>query len=145
MRRAAARTERPQRTSRARWWIDYERVNGGSPRRPAGAPGCLAAGELGLVIQGPQVEHCGNMGGGSLAQSGPGFCAGNPFLEETLGRYLNLSLGSGIWCWAGGRTFGRECMSTTICCERSPTATPTVREIVAEHIETFEREIRAVL
>jgi DNA-binding GntR family transcriptional regulator len=73
-------------------------------------------------------------------------CAGNPYLEESLGRYFNLSLR--IWY---------------LVLERLPHLLTRVHEhddllraiadghaeqacrIVAEHIETFEREIRAVL
>jgi DNA-binding GntR family transcriptional regulator len=48
-------------------------------------------------------------------------CTGNPYLEETLGRYFNLSLR--IWHLVIDRTCLRACTSTTTSCTRSPTAT----------------------
>jgi DNA-binding GntR family transcriptional regulator len=73
-------------------------------------------------------------------------CAGNPYLEETLGRYLNLSLR--IWYLALDRLpdmFTRvhehEGMLDAIADGQADTA----RDIVAEHIDTFEREVRSVL
>ncbi len=73
-------------------------------------------------------------------------CAGNPFMEETLGRYLNLSLR--IWHLVIDRLphlFDRvhehDEMLRAIAAGESVHA----REILAEHIATFEREIRTVL
>lgn len=73
-------------------------------------------------------------------------CAGNPFMEETLGRYLNLSLR--IWHLVIDRLphlFARvhehEGLLRAIA-EGDPDA---ARQILAEHIGTFEHEIRAVL
>jgi DNA-binding GntR family transcriptional regulator len=72
--------------------------------------------------------------------------AGNPFLEETLARYLNLSLR--IWYIVLDRLphlFARvhehESLLRAIAdgdCDRA-------REIVGEHIATFDDEIRSVL
>jgi DNA-binding GntR family transcriptional regulator len=73
-------------------------------------------------------------------------CAHNPYLEETLGRYYNLSMR--IWYLVIDRLphlFTRvhehEDMLRAILAANAQCA----REIVAEHIATFEREIRAVL
>jgi DNA-binding GntR family transcriptional regulator len=72
-------------------------------------------------------------------------CAGNPYLEETLGRYLNLSLR--IWHLVLDRLprmlalRGHDDLLRAIAGGEAQRA----REIVVEHIETFEREIRAVL
>jgi DNA-binding GntR family transcriptional regulator len=73
-------------------------------------------------------------------------CAGNPYLEETLGRYLNLSLR--IWHLVLdrlphllARVHEHDDLLRAIADGRPEQA----REIIAEHIETFEREIRAVL
>jgi DNA-binding GntR family transcriptional regulator len=73
-------------------------------------------------------------------------CAGNPFMEETLGRYLNLSLR--IWHLVIDRLphlFARvhehDEMLRAIAAGESARA----REILADHIATFEREIRTVL
>ena len=54
-------------------------------------------------------------------------CAGNPYLEETLGRYLNLSLR--IWHLVLDRLphLLAGCTSTTTCCERSRTGSRTGR------------------
>ncbi|MGO9957795.1 MAG: GntR family transcriptional regulator [Solirubrobacteraceae bacterium] len=72
-------------------------------------------------------------------------CAGNPYLEETLGRYLNLSLR--IWHLVLDRLprmlalHGHDDLLRAIAGGEPQRA----REIIVEHIETFEREIRAVL
>ncbi len=73
-------------------------------------------------------------------------CAGNPYLEETLGHYFNLSLR--IWYLALDRLphmFTRvhehDGMLRAIAAGEAERA----RAIVAEHIDTFEREIRSVL
>jgi DNA-binding GntR family transcriptional regulator len=73
-------------------------------------------------------------------------CANNPYLEETLGRYLNLSLR--IWHLAIDRLphmFARvhehdECLRAIAEGEAE-----RARLILAEHIETFEQEMRSVL
>jgi DNA-binding GntR family transcriptional regulator len=73
-------------------------------------------------------------------------CAGNPYLEETLGRYLNLSLR--IWHLVLdrvphmlARVHEHDDLLRAIAAGKADRA----RQIIAEHIETFEREIRAVL
>lgn len=72
--------------------------------------------------------------------------AGNPYLEETLGRYLNLSLR--IWHLVLdrlphllARVYEHEELLRAIADGQAERA----RRVTAEHIETFEREIRAVL
>lgn len=72
--------------------------------------------------------------------------AGNPYMEETLGRYFNLSLR--IWFLAidrlphlGARVHEHENLLRAIDAGEADLA----RAIVVEHIETFAREIRAVL
>jgi DNA-binding GntR family transcriptional regulator len=72
--------------------------------------------------------------------------AGNPYLEETLARYFNLSLR--IWHLVIDRLphlFARvhEHDDLLRAIDRGDAA--TARDILAEHIATFEREIRAVL
>jgi DNA-binding GntR family transcriptional regulator len=72
--------------------------------------------------------------------------AGNPYLEETLSRYFNLSLR--IWYLAldrlphvGARVHEhREVLAAILDGEPD-----RARTVMAEHVETFEREIRAVL
>jgi DNA-binding GntR family transcriptional regulator len=72
--------------------------------------------------------------------------AGNPYLEETLSRYFNLSLR--IWYLAldrlphvGARVHEhREVLAAILDGEPD-----RARAVMAEHVETFEREIRAVL
>jgi DNA-binding GntR family transcriptional regulator len=72
--------------------------------------------------------------------------AGNPYLEETLSRYFNLSLR--IWYLAldrlphvGARVHEhREVLAAILDGEPE-----RARSVMAEHVETFEREIRAVL
>jgi DNA-binding GntR family transcriptional regulator len=73
-------------------------------------------------------------------------CAGNPYLEETLAHYFNLSLR--IWYLALDRLphmFTRvhehDGMLRAIAAGEAERA----RQIVAEHIDTFEREVRSVL
>jgi len=73
-------------------------------------------------------------------------CAGNPYLEETLSRYFNLSLR--IWYLVldrlphvGARVHEHEQVLSAIAAGDPERA----RDVMAEHVETFEREIRAVL
>jgi DNA-binding GntR family transcriptional regulator len=73
-------------------------------------------------------------------------CAGNPYLEETLGRYLNLSLR--IWHLVLDRLphlFTRVHEHDDLLRAIAAGEGERAREIVAEHVATFEREIRAVL
>jgi DNA-binding GntR family transcriptional regulator len=73
-------------------------------------------------------------------------CAGNPFLEETLGRYLNLSLR--IWYLVIDRLphlFARVHEHQDVLRAISDGDADRARDILAAHIATFEREIRAVL
>jgi DNA-binding GntR family transcriptional regulator len=73
-------------------------------------------------------------------------CAGNPYLEETLGRYFNLSLR--IWYLVLDRLphlLDRVHEHDDLLRAIAGGETERAREIIAEHIETFEREIRAVL
>jgi DNA-binding GntR family transcriptional regulator len=72
--------------------------------------------------------------------------AGNPYLEETLGRYFNLSLR--IWYLVLDRLphlFARVHEHGAMLEAIADGAPERARAIVAEHIETFEREIRSVL
>ena len=72
--------------------------------------------------------------------------AGNPYLEETLGRYLNLSLR--IWYLVLDRLphlFARVHEHGDLLQAIASGDAGRARAVVAEHIETFEREIRAVL
>ncbi len=72
--------------------------------------------------------------------------AGNPFLEETLGRYLNLSLR--IWHLVLDRLphlFARVHEHDDLLHAIARGDPGRARAVVTEHIETFEREIRAVL
>ncbi len=72
--------------------------------------------------------------------------AGNPYLEETCSRYFNLSLR--IWYLAldrlphvGARVHEhREVLAAIL--DGDP---ERARRVMAEHVETFEREIRSVL
>jgi DNA-binding GntR family transcriptional regulator len=73
-------------------------------------------------------------------------CAGNPFMEETLGRYLNLSLR--IWYLVIDRlphllARVHEHQDVLEAIEIGDAA--RAREILTGHIETFEHEIRSVL
>jgi DNA-binding GntR family transcriptional regulator len=73
-------------------------------------------------------------------------CAGNPYLEDSLGRYFNLSLR--IWHLVLDRLphlFTRVHEHGDLLLAISDGDADGAREIIAEHIETFEREIRAVL
>jgi len=73
-------------------------------------------------------------------------CAGNPYLEETLGRYFNLSLR--IWYLVLDRVpqlFAHVHEHEGLLRAIGDADPDLARAIVAEHIETFEQEIRAVL
>jgi DNA-binding GntR family transcriptional regulator len=73
-------------------------------------------------------------------------CAGNPYMEETLGRYLNLSLR--IWHLVIDRLphlFTRVHEHDDVLHAIAAGEADRAREILAEHVATFEREIRAVL
>jgi DNA-binding GntR family transcriptional regulator len=73
-------------------------------------------------------------------------CSGNPYLEESLGRYFNLSLR--IWYLVLDRLphlFTRVHEHGDLLRAIAAGDAETARGIVADHIETFEREIRAVL
>jgi DNA-binding GntR family transcriptional regulator len=73
-------------------------------------------------------------------------CSGNPFLEETLGRYLNLSLR--IWYLVIDRLphlFARVHEHEEVLHAIQAGQPERAREILTRHIATFEREIRAVL
>jgi DNA-binding GntR family transcriptional regulator len=73
-------------------------------------------------------------------------CACNPFLEETLGRYFNLSLR--IWYLVLDRLphlFTRVHEHDDLLRAIDAGDGARSREIIAEHIATFEREIRSVL
>ncbi|MGI8571072.1 MAG: GntR family transcriptional regulator [Solirubrobacteraceae bacterium] len=73
-------------------------------------------------------------------------CAGNPFMEETLARYLNLSLR--IWHLVIDRLphlFARVHEHDEMLRAIAGGEALRAREILAEHIATFEQEIRTVL
>jgi DNA-binding GntR family transcriptional regulator len=73
-------------------------------------------------------------------------CAANPFMEETLGRYFNLSLR--IWHLVIDRLphlFARVHEHDEMLRAIAAGEALRAREILAEHIATFEQEIRAVL
>jgi DNA-binding GntR family transcriptional regulator len=73
-------------------------------------------------------------------------CAGNPYLEDSLGRYFNLSLR--IWYLVLDRLphlFARVHEHDDLLRAIADGDAEGARAIIAEHIETFEREIRAVL
>ena len=73
-------------------------------------------------------------------------CAGNPYLEETLGRYFNLSLR--IWYLVLDRLphlFARVHEHDELLRAIAAGDAPRARQVLAAHIETFEREIRSVL
>jgi DNA-binding GntR family transcriptional regulator len=73
-------------------------------------------------------------------------CAGNPYLEESLGRYFNLSLR--IWYLVLDRLphlFMRVHEHGDLLRAIDDGDANGARAIIAEHIEIFEREIRAVL
>ncbi len=72
--------------------------------------------------------------------------AGNPYLEETLGRYFNLSLR--IWHLVIDRLphlFTRVHEHDDVLHAIAAGEPARARDILAEHIATFESEIRAVL
>ena len=73
-------------------------------------------------------------------------CTGNPYLEETLGRYFNLSLR--IWHLVLDRLphlFARVHEHEALLRAIADGQAERARVILAEHIETFEHEIRSVL
>ena len=73
-------------------------------------------------------------------------CADNPYMEETLSRYLNLSLR--IWYLVLDRLphlFAHVHEHDDVLKAIAEGDSTAAREIIAEHIATFEREIRAVL
>src|SRR6202023_2814275 len=73
-------------------------------------------------------------------------CAGNPYLEETLGRYFNLSLR--IWHLVLDRLphlFARVHEHDDVLHAIAAGEADHARDTLAEHVATFEREIRAVL
>ena len=73
-------------------------------------------------------------------------CAGNPYMEATLSRYLNLSLR--IWYLVLDRLphlFTRVHEHDDVLKAIGAGDSVKARDILAEHIATFEREIRAVL
>jgi DNA-binding GntR family transcriptional regulator len=73
-------------------------------------------------------------------------CAGNQYLEETLGRYFNLSLR--IWHLVLDRLphlFTRVHEHDDVLKAIAAGKPKQARDILTEHIATFEREIRTVL
>jgi DNA-binding GntR family transcriptional regulator len=73
-------------------------------------------------------------------------CAGNPYLEETLGRYFNLSLR--IWYLVIDRLphlFTRVHEHDDLLRAIAAGEPEQARKILADHVETFENEIRSVL
>jgi DNA-binding GntR family transcriptional regulator len=73
-------------------------------------------------------------------------CAGNPYLEATLARYFNLSLR--IWYLALDRLphlFARVDEHSELLRAIAAGDPERARTMLAEHIVTFEREVRAVL
>jgi DNA-binding GntR family transcriptional regulator len=73
-------------------------------------------------------------------------CAGNPFMEETLTRYFNLSLR--IWHLVIDRVpalFSRVHEHDAVLRAIGDGDGARAREILAEHVAAFEREIRSVL
>ncbi|HUB04172.1 MAG TPA: GntR family transcriptional regulator [Solirubrobacteraceae bacterium] len=73
-------------------------------------------------------------------------CAANPFLEETLGRYFNLSLR--IWYLVIDRLphlFARVHEHQDVLLAISAGEPAQARDALVGHIETFEQEIRSVL
>jgi DNA-binding GntR family transcriptional regulator len=72
--------------------------------------------------------------------------AGNPYLEETLGRYFNLSLR--IWYLVLDRLphlFTRVHEHEGLLLAIAAGDAERARAVMGEHIDTFEREIRSVL
>jgi DNA-binding GntR family transcriptional regulator len=73
-------------------------------------------------------------------------CAGNPYMEETLGRYFNLSLR--IWHLVIDRLpdlFARVHEHDDLLRAIAAGEAERAREVLAEHVVTFEHEIRTVL
>ncbi len=73
-------------------------------------------------------------------------CAANPFLEETLGRYFNLSLR--IWYLVIDRLphlFARVHEHQDVLLAIAAGEPATARDTLVGHIDTFEQEIRSVL
>ncbi len=73
-------------------------------------------------------------------------CAGNPYLEETLGRYLNLSLR--IWYLVLDRLphlFARVHEHDDLLHAIAAGDAERARRVLVEHVTTFEREVRTVL
>jgi DNA-binding GntR family transcriptional regulator len=73
-------------------------------------------------------------------------CAGNPYMEETLGRYFNLSLR--IWHLVIDRLphlFARVHEHDDVLHAIAAGDAARAQRTLAEHVATFEREIRAVL
>ncbi|HWE32679.1 MAG TPA: GntR family transcriptional regulator [Solirubrobacteraceae bacterium] len=73
-------------------------------------------------------------------------CAGNPYLEETLNRYFNLSLR--IWHLVFDRLphlFARVHEHDDVLHAIAAGDAEQARDVLTEHIATFEREIRSVL
>ena len=73
-------------------------------------------------------------------------CAGNPYLEETLTRYFNLSLR--IWHLVIDRLphlFARVHEHEDVLHAIAEGAPDRAKRMLSKHIATFEREIRAVL
>jgi DNA-binding GntR family transcriptional regulator len=73
-------------------------------------------------------------------------CAGNPYMEETLARYFNLSLR--IWHLVLDRLphlFARVHEHDDALRAIAAGDAERAREILVAHVATFEREIRAVL
>lgn len=73
-------------------------------------------------------------------------CAGNPYLEETLGRYFNLSLR--IWHLVLDRLphlFHRVHEHDELLRRIADGDAEGARRVLAEHVATFEQEIRSVL
>jgi DNA-binding GntR family transcriptional regulator len=73
-------------------------------------------------------------------------CAANPYLGETLGRYFNLSLR--IWYLVIDRLphmFMRVHEHDDLLRAIADGEADRARDVLAEHVETFEREIRSVL
>jgi len=73
-------------------------------------------------------------------------CSGNPYLEETLGRYFNLSLR--IWYLVLDRLphlLAHVNQHHELLAAIGDGEPERARRVMVQHIETFEREIRAVL
>ena len=73
-------------------------------------------------------------------------CAGNPYLEETLGRYFNLSLR--IWHLVLDRLpylFARVHEHDDVLHAIAAGKPEEARDVLTDHISKFENEIRAVL